>query len=342
MKSISELIDEYEESRNVGRDPRVGPSDYGNCPRQVAYRVRGHEPGEPVEQTRAATMGTLFWQGLGEWIAANYPDAWVESRVKIPGLERDGSADLVWSQDGVLVDVKTVSGRAFDYVVKVGGKPENVGQVETYALGVNRRLEDADRMRGDLDLPPIGYKPITRLRLEYVNRENGDVHTVEWAYDEQTARTKVSELAQLEQMIDGGFDIPRAPGARLGAFPCDWCPFWRECWDVDNTPDDRSHESKFTTDEQVEGVIEDYFRAQAVEAAAKRDKDAARSRLVGIRYDSPTVALTWSGNRPKSEDVIDVDELVVQAQLAGVSVPMKTVDSRTPWRINLKRKAATE
>lgn len=332
MKSISELIDEYEASRNVGRDPRVGPSDYGGCGRQVAYRVRGHEPGEPVEQTRAATMGTLFWQGLGEWIAGAYPDAWVEQRVRVPGLEREGASDLVWIIDGVLVDVKTVSDRAFDYVVKTGAKPENIGQVETYALGLNR----------DPDVPIHGDRPqaITRLRLEYVNRENGDVHPVEWDYDEQTARRKVSELVQLEQMIDAGFEIPRAQGARLGAFPCDWCPFWRECWDVENTPDDRSHESKFTADDEVEGVIEDYFRAQAVEAAAKRDKDAARSRLVGIRYDSPTVALTWSGNRPKVEDEVDVDALVARTIAAGETVPMRTVEKRTPWRINLKRKAA--
>lgn len=338
MKSISDLIDEYEASRNVGRDLRVGPSDYGKCGRQVAYRVRGHEPGPPIEKTRAATMGTLFWQGLGDHIAKTHPDALVEVRVEIPGLDRDGSADLVWSVDGVLVDVKTVSARAFDHVVTFGAKPDNVGQLETYGLGLNRRIAEAERLGLDV-LQPIA--PVHTLRLEYVNRDNGDVHPVEWAYDEQVARRKVSDLASLEQMIEAGFDLPRAAGARLGAFPCDWCPFWRECWDVPEGDPDDEYASKFTkTDAAVEEAIESYLSAGAVESEAKRTKAAARDRLVGIAYGANGYRLSWSGGRVTYVDEIDTDALVEQAQLAGLEIPMKTVEARTSRRINVGRSTA--
>lgn len=335
-KSISELIDEFEASRNVDRDPRVGPSDYGKCPRQVQLRVTGVEPGEPIVKTRAATMGTLFWQGLGEHIAKTHPDAIVEQHVHVPGLERGGSYDLRWIDDGELVDVKTVSERAFDHVVTFGAKDENVGQVETYALGINRSLDSANRLRGKL--PPVPDKPIETLTLAYVNRDNGDVHEISWAYDEQTARAKLSELVSMEQMIDAGMRLPRARNARLGAFPCDWCPFWRHCWDVPegDAPDDyASRETK--TDTQVEEAIETYLQAGRIESDAKATKAAARDRLVGIDYAANGYKLSWSGGRTTYVDEIDYDALVVQAQLAGIGVPMRTVESRASRRINVRR-----
>lgn len=334
-KGISELIDEFEAARNVGRDPRVGPSDYGGCPRAIMYRVRGVEPGETREKTRAATMGTLFWQGLGGFIAERYgAEVIVEGAVHVPGLERGGSYDLRWIEDGELVDVKTVSERAFDRVVTFGAKPENVGQLETYALAVNRARRGRNAaQRG---------APVTRLTLAYVNRDNGDVEEVSWDYDEATARAKLSELVHIEQMIDSGMDLPRAENARLGAFPCDWCPFWRVCWDVPegDAPDD--YAAKFTrTDPQIEEACETYLRAGQVESAAKAEKAAARDRLVGIAYAAGGFKLSWSGGRTTYVDEIDYDELVVQAQAAGLPVPMVTTEKRTARRINLRRAQST-
>jgi hypothetical protein len=347
-KSISELIDEFEAARNVGRDPRVGPSDYGGCPRAIMYRVRGVEPGETVQKTRAATMGTLFWQGLGGFIEEQYgAHVIVEGAVHVPGLERGGSYDLRWIEDGELVDVKTVSERAFDRVVTFGAKPENVGQLETYALAVNRERVKRPR-KGSLEAlgEQAGHRPVaqpvTRLTLAYVNRDNGDVEEVSWDYDEATARAKLSELVHIEQMIDSGMELPRAENARLGAFPCDWCPFWRVCWDVPegDAPDD--YAAKFTrTDPQIEEACETYLRAGQVESAAKAEKAAARDRLVGIEYAAGGFKLSWSGGRTTYVDEIDYDELVVQAQAAGLPVPMMTVEKRTGRRINLRRAQST-
>lgn len=323
-KSISELIDEFEASRNVDRDPRVGPSDYGKCPRQVQLRVRGAVPGEPRVKTRAATMGTLFWQGLGEHVAKTHPDAVVESAVKVPGLEREGSYDLRWWDDGELVDVKTVSERAYDRVVTFGAKDENVGQLETYALAINRE--------------PLQQAPIETLTLAYVNRDNGDVHEISWAYDEDVARSKLTELVHLEQMIDDGHELPRAENARLGAFPCDWCPFWRECWNVPDgeAPDDyAARETK--TDADVEVQIELYLAAGQRESEAKAVKAAARDRLVGIDYAANGYKLSWGGGRVTYDTEIDHDELVALAQLHGLAVPMKTVENRVSRRINVRR-----
>lgn len=330
MKTISELIDEFEASRNVGRDLRVGPSDYGKCPRQVQLRVTGVEPGEPIEKTRAATMGTLFWLGLGAFVAETYPGAVVEGPVVVPGLERGGSYDLKWIVDGVMVDVKTVSARAYEHVVTFGAKPENVGQLETYALAENRNI--AARR---------APHPITTLVLAYVNRDNGDVHEISWEYDERVARSKLSELVHIEQQIEAGFELPRAANARLGAFPCDWCPFWRHCWDVPegDAPDD--YASKFTTtDPQIESAIETYLKLGVVERETKAARAAARDKLVGIAYARNGYKLSWSGGRTTYVDEVDYDELVVQAQLAGIDVPMKSVEQRTGRRINVRRSAS--
>lgn len=337
MKGIAELLDEFEASRNVDRDPRVGPSDYGSCPRQIMYRVRGHELGEQRTSSRAATMGTLFWQGLGGWIAEQYPDAIVEQHVDVPGLERGGSVDLRWRVDGVIVDVKTVSERAFDRVLTVGAKPENVGQLETYALSVNRKVAEGKRLRGDL--PVDDLVPVHTLTLAYVNRDTGAVEEISWAYDEATAREKLSELVHIEQMIDDGHELPRAEGARLGAFPCDWCPFWRECWDVheDEVPDD--YASKFIVDDdpQIEAAIERYLDASATESKAKMIKAEARDQLVGIAYAANGYKLSWSGGRVTYEDEIDHEALVALAVRHGIEVPLRQVEKRTARRINLKR-----
>lgn len=342
MLSISEALDEYERLRNVGRDPRVGPSDYGSCPRQLAYRVRGHEPGEQIENTRAATMGTLFWAGLGDFIARHCYGALIEVPVTVPGLDRPGASDLWWSGEGVLVDVKTVSGRAFEHRVTLGARDENVGQLETYALGINRWLRQAFELTSSEELQRqiADMVPVETLVLAYVNRDNGDVHEERWAYDEQTARQRVSWLVEQEQMIDEGMDMPRAEGAHLGAFPCDWCPFWRECWDVESTPADRSHASKYTdSDDKVEGWLERYFDAQQREAAAKREKAEAREWLVGISYASEQYKLSWSGGRVTYVDEIDYDELVILAQANGLEIPMREIEKRSPVTIRPKRVA---
>lgn len=324
MKGISELIDEFEESRNVGRDPRIGPSDYGGCPRSMMYRVRGEKPGTPRQQTRAATMGTLFWQGLGAFIAETYPDAVVEERVHVPGLERGGSIDLRWRLHGVLVDVKTVSERGFDHVVTFGAKPENVGQLETYALSVNRTAPPAEQ--------------IHTLVLSYVNRDNGEVEDVSWNYDEATARQKLSELVNIEQQIDAGMELPRAQNARLGAFPCDWCEFWRLCWDVPEGDAPDTYAARFTTSNaQIEAAAETYLSASVQERELKAAKAAARDQLVGIDYNAGGYVLSWSGGRTTYADEVDYDELVVQAQAAGLQVPMRTVEKVAARRINLRR-----
>jgi hypothetical protein len=336
-KGIGELLDEFEHSRNEGRDRRVGPSDYGSCERQIMYRVRGVKPGTPVQQTRAATMGTLFWKGLGEFIDETHAgQAIVELPVVVPGLERPGAADLWWLVDGALVDVKTVSERAFDRVVKMGAKPEHVGQIETYALGINRN-EDARRRRLRQRLGETVPK-VRTLVLAYVNRDDGDVHEIEWAYDETSARERVSWLARVEQAIEDGFELPRAEGAQMGAFPCDWCPFWRTCWEIDGdvVPDD--YASKFTIeDDQIEDALERYFEQGEIESKAKRLKSEARAQLVGISYDANGYKLSWSGGRTTYVDEIDYDALVVLAVEQGLDVPMRRVAKRSPLTIRPKR-----
>lgn len=311
-------------------DKRVGPSDYLKCEKQIELRVKGTPEDEPIEDNHAAIIGTMIHAAFAAHLDARYSKrATAEFAVTVPGLDRTGTADAVWYRDGELVDLKTCSQRAFDRVVTHGAKPEHVGQCNAYALGLNR---------SDI--------PIHTCVLAYISRESGDVHEVVFAYDEASGREAVDWLANVEQMIDAGFDMPRRGNGPDTGFPCDWCPFWRTCWDVDNTPDDRSHASKFTQDDEIEQLIDVYVDTGEVERDAKAARAAARQRLVGIHYDLNGRRLSWS--RPKQEmvDEIDVEALTVAAVEAGLDVPMVSVPKFTSSRITAKRtntqKGATE
>jgi hypothetical protein len=318
------LLDEIERVGQEQHEVGVGPSDYGRCRRQIGYFVRGHEQHEPIQSTRAALMGTLIHDGITRFVLEQYPSsAFAEFRLTIPGLDRQGAADLIWLDDDELVDLKTVNARSFDSIVtRDEPRDENVGQVETYALALNRR-----RIK------------VTTCTLAYINRENGDVAEFSWPYDEDSARERVSWLVNVEQMIADGMDMPR-DGTGDG-FPCEWCPFYAECWDVENTPDDRSHASKFTvSDAQIEDAIERYLDASAVESKAKALKSDARAQLVGIEYEANGYKLSWSGGKTTHVDEIDHDALVVLAVEAGLEVPMQRVDKTSSRTIRVKRVAS--
>lgn len=323
--SVRDLIREIEALHDEDRDPRVGPSDYGRCEKAIELRIKGAPAEEPIEDNHAAIIGTMIHEAIASHVNAQHRShgGSAELAVQVPGLERSGTADLVWAKDGELVDVKTVSSRAFDRIVTHGAKDEHMGQADAYALGLNRA-----RIK------------ITTCTLAYVNRENGDVHEVSWDYNEERAREVVSWLVNVEQMIDDGFDMPRRGNGPDTGFPCDWCPFWRTCWDVEHTPADRSHASKFTRDDELDALIDTYIDMGETEREAKAARAAARARLVGISYEANGRKLSWSnGGRVKTttEDEIDVEALTALAVAEGIEVPMTTVTTRVASRINAKR-----
>lgn len=319
--SVRDLIREIEALHDEDRDPRVGPSDYGRCEKAIELRIKGAPVEEPIEDNHAAIIGTMIHEAIASHVSAVHSvDARAELSIAVPGLERLGTADLVWMLDGELVDVKTVSSRAFDRIVTHGAKDEHMGQADAYALGLNRD----------------GYD-IETCTLAYVNRENGDVHEVSWGYDETRAREVVSWLVNVEQMIDDGYDMPRRGNGPETGFPCDWCPFWRTCWDVDNTPSDRSHASKFTRSDELDALIDTYIDMGETEREAKAARAAARARLVGISYEANGRKLSWSRSREEDEDVVDVEALTALAVAEGLEVPMTTTTKRVASRITAKR-----
>lgn len=302
-------------------DPRVGPSDYLTCEKQIELRLKRAPLDEPIEDNHAAIIGTMIHAAFATHIERKYRrEAFAERRVSVPGLDRQGTADGVWWVDKTVVDLKTCSARAFDRIVTHGAKREHVGQANAYGLALNRE----------------GIA-IETCVLAYVNRENGDVHEIEWAYDEDDARAVVDWLSNVESMIEAGMDMPRRGDGPYTGFPCDWCPFWKTCWEVDDTPAGFSHASKFTVDEEIEPLIDTYLDQGEVEREAKQLRAAARQRLYGISYDANGRRLSWSRPRTEVVDEIDVEALTAAAVAAEIPVPMKTVEKTVASRINAKR-----
>lgn len=311
----------------------VGPSDYLTCPKQLQLRHEGAPVDAPIVDNHAAIIGTMIHAAFALHLTQNYgPDqVAVEYPILIPGLDRPGTADAVWWDAGVVVDLKTCSSRAFDRVVTHGASEAHVGQVSAYALGLNRA---GTRNR------------ITTCVLAYVNRENGDVHEVEWEYDSFHGIDVVDWLVRAQDGLDAGLDMERWGDGPETGYPCDYCPFWRTCWDVENTPEDRSHASKFTTDDEVEGLIDVYLDAGEVEREAKAAKAAARARLFGISYAGNGRRLSWTRPRAETVSEVDVEGLTAVAVAAGLTVPMVDTVKTTAARIAVKRstepKGATE
>lgn len=322
-----------QQQQNARESNAVGPSDSGRCIRQIGYRISG-APLEPLDDDSRndALIGTLIHKGITDAISSLY-DPTVrasEVRVHIPGL-RDGAADDVWWEQRTIIDYKTKSARAFEWL---GNRlwldavdEKEKAQVDVYAYALNGAH---------------GAGTIRTCRLAYICRDTGETREIEWEYVPADGERAWRALRTMHETVTS-VDVETLPreGAGIGlGFPCDWCPFRARCWQIDTVPAPRGAVSQFTPDEAVASLVADYIVLGAEATKATQRRKEVREQLVGIEYEDADFTLRWTGG--KETEVVEVDDeaLLTAAVRAGVKVPMHRVHKRSPLTIRAKAKTA--
>jgi hypothetical protein len=191
---------------------RIRHSDAGKCARAIAFRALGVK-GEPMDQAGVwvTSLGTLIHEHWQDALQAVYPDAEVEPKLRIDGLDASGHADAVVNHEGkrILVELKTTGG--FGYKKKVGDRGQAEGPSYEHILqaALNGAAVDADEI-------VIAY-----MATEAISRQaaKGKKHITEltrfcaeWTFTreeyEPLARKEQERLQGILDVVDGG-ELPR-------------------------------------------------------------------------------------------------------------------------------------
>lgn len=191
---------------------RARHSDAGKCARAIAFRALG-ATGEPMDLpgTWVTSLGTLIHEAWQEALSQAFPDALIEPRLRIDGLDASGHADAVVNVDGkrVLVELKTTGG--FGYKNKVGerGAPEGPSYEHILQAALNGLAIDADEI-------VIAYMATEAISRQVAGRKPHltELHRfcAEWTFPrEEFEPLALQERARLEgilEVVDGG-ELPR-------------------------------------------------------------------------------------------------------------------------------------
>ncbi len=345
--SFADILAQWDEARTSAREPSlVSPSDLGNgCDRRTMYRATGAEP--DARDNRKAIVGTLIHGGARHAIEAAGGIVEVACDYPHPGLGV-GHADIVWPDDGTVDDIKSKSDRAFTRWLTHGPDEGELRQARAYAWSVHngRAFPDSDHMsQGEREraairlLKTVGK--VDTVRIVAVNRDTGESQEFVEAYDDERAWEAVVLMGRLASDIADGVDIPRQGNGPGTGFPCDWCEFVRECWNMADVPAGRSPQSAGidVADPEWVAAASDYLEAQQAEAKAKDAKAANRMRLVGVPGEADGLKVAWQGGRTIPATVEpDPDAMEVLIQEAGWEVPVREVPERTtPLTIRVTR-----
>ncbi len=137
-RSLLAEPDTWEESVIHATDLAVSlPGDDGKCARQLWLRLRGAEKRERHRgELLMLDHGTQIHERILPLIEDGLPESWViagvEEAVEWMGVTGRYDLRLMSSEGSVIVDFKTVRGRAFQYMD--GPRPANELQVQFYML----------------------------------------------------------------------------------------------------------------------------------------------------------------------------------------------------------------
>ena len=307
----------YMESRQVGRNPFIGPSGATNCYRQHAYRYFDAAPTDEVS-VDAANFGTLLHMGWSSLINRMFDPR--ERRADVPvqatGMPRFGEADDVDFTNKIVTDVKTSSDRGFQSWLNRGTPPDSYwDQLELYAQGLREAHGGAWTLR------ILAFNVVSRGFAEF-ERPSDPGRGAELV-------ALVSERHDaLLAAVDGGGcpeDFPQE-GDGPGSFPCGWCPWMSRCWG--SAPDGLTVQASAVAGDPVAvgGHVLEYLEAAVAEGDAKRRKAAAGKFLSGLpgEYVLPDGSMgRVSMVSFVKDDVPDTEAMVAMLGSLGEPVPFK-------------------
>jgi hypothetical protein len=205
-------------NRDVGDKPtargtRIRHSDAGKCARAIAYTAAGIPKSDPMDLpgTWATSLGTLIHEAWQEALRQAFPDAEIEPKLGIEGLDASGHADAVLVIDGrrLLYELKTTGG--FSHKLKVGERGPAQGPSHEHKLqaALNGVAVDADEV-------VIGYLATEAISKPAAERKNIDELTrfaAEWSYPREVfepwAEQERKRLQRILDLLDEGELAPR-------------------------------------------------------------------------------------------------------------------------------------
>lgn len=192
---------------------RIRHSDAGKCARAIAFKALGYE-GEPMDPAGVwvTSLGTMIHERWQESLRAIYPDAEVEPKLRIDGLDASGHADAVVVVDGkrVLVELKTTGG--FSWKMKIGdrGVPEGPDYSHVLQAALNGVAVDADEI-------VIAYMATESISIPAARRSRAKLTPLtrfcaEWTFPreefEQLAAAERARLQGILDLVDNG-ELPK-------------------------------------------------------------------------------------------------------------------------------------
>ncbi|MFC1415413.1 PD-(D/E)XK nuclease family protein [Streptacidiphilus cavernicola] len=336
------------------------------CEMRAAHRIAGTEPTDPTDK-KMAILGTYIHEGL--LTAARTEYGWlvekataselVRGHVDAVQLDAETAARLpkrlrpvVPSQDGVTVeDVKTKSTYKWDQVLRYGATAAEIRQTYLYA-GMLRERGFEDRP-GQRQIARLGPLNVQRIRLRFINRDNGSEFTQEFAFDEFEAATARWWVEQVHALPGPHAARRDFDGPGLDAV-CDYCPVRTACWGMPARPGIPVQTNLVHDDKDREQALADYVAGAEQEKAGKKVKDLARKKLDNSPAgDYGPNRLKWTGgNAAKSTDVQAMVDLHEEARIpvpmipdaarmeknlkdAGIAVPQRENGKLTARSINV-------
>lgn len=345
---------------------QLGASDTV-CERRAAYILAGMAPSDHSDK-RAAILGTYIHEGLlgaarseYHWLVESaVADQTVRGHIDAVQLDEATAARLparhrprVPAVAGVTVeDIKTKSTWLWDKVRRYGPSAAELRQVYLYADLL--RTVGFENRPGQRYLHKLGPVDVQRIRFRFVNRDNGEEHVDEFPFDpvEATrARWWVQRVRELETPEQGRRDFD---GPGLDAI-CDYCPFRTLCWGQPKSPGAPVQTILIHNDADRAKALTEYVRGHELETEGKRLKALARKMIDG----SPAGIygpneLSWTGGNPKRvadvQAMVDLHDeaeltvpmvpnekaMVANLKAAGLAIPERTTDQKTPKTINVR------
>ncbi|GAA0643011.1 hypothetical protein GCM10009548_04460 [Streptomyces malaysiensis subsp. malaysiensis] len=316
--------------RPRSQQTKLGASDTV-CARRAGYLLHGRTPTDTGEK-RKAILGTWLHNGMLD--AAREEYGWlIERRVEddtvrghIDAVQLDSTTAVrlpkrlrptLPAEETTVEDVKSKSTYQWDSVVRYGASEAELRQVYLYAdlLGT----EGFASVRGQRQLARLGPVPVARIRFRFINRDNGEDHIQEIAYEADRAR-RARWWVQQVRAAASPEELPRTfQGPGISTI-CDHCPFRTACWGP--LVAGRSPQSQLIhDDEEREKALAEYAEVSKQIKPLKDRQKYLRAQLDG---SEPGVygdnVLKWSGGNPTKVD--DVGAMVSLYRRAGLEVPM--------------------
>ena len=184
---------------------RIRHSDAGKCARAIGYRAVGVADSDPMDLPGVwvTSLGTLIHEQWQEALRHAYPDALIEPKLGIEGLDASGHADAVVTLPDrkVLVELKTTGG--FSYKMKVGerGTPEGPSYEHLLQAALNGVAVDADEI-------VIGYIATEAISRQAASRKPHLTELSRFCAEWTFTREEFEPLAAMErQRLQGILDV---------------------------------------------------------------------------------------------------------------------------------------